>query len=190
MKALALPSERAATLALRTQQIIAHESLVANTADPLGGAYAVEAMTDLLERRAYEYFERIDQLGGVLPAIDCGFVQREIADAAYRYQREIDAGQRIIVGVNRYASDERVTVPLLRLDPEGYGRQRDRLARLRAERDSGALGQALDRLRLAAQGTENVMPSILDAVRARATLQETTDVLREVFGSYREQTVM
>ena len=189
-EALALPSERAATLALRTQQIIAHESGVANTVDPVGGSFAVEAMTGRLVQRAYEYFERIEQIGGVIPAIGAGFFQREIADAAYRYLREIDAGRRIIVGQNRYASDEPVTVPLLRLDPNGLQRQLARLARVRSERDNGAVGQALDRLRIAAGGTENVMPFILDAVRVYATLQEIVDVLREVFGSYREPVVV
>ena len=189
-EALALPSERTATLALRTQQIIAHESGVANTVDPVGGSFAVEAMTGRLVQRAYEYFERIEQIGGVIPAIGAGFFQREIADAAYRYLREIDAGRRIIVGQNRYASDEPVTVPLLRLDPNGLQRQLARLARVRSERDNGAVGQALDRLRIAAGGTENVMPFILDAVRVYATLQEIVDVLREVFGSYREPVVV
>jgi methylmalonyl-CoA mutase N-terminal domain/subunit len=189
-EALALPSEYAVTIALRTQQIIAHESGVANTVDPLGGAYAVEALTDRMERAAYDYFERIEALGGVIPALEAGFLQQEIADAAYRYQREIDERRRIVVGVNEYVADEPLQVPLLQIDPQGYARQRARLAQVRAGRDSGAVGQALDRLRIAAQGTENTMPYILDAVRVYATLQEIMDVFREVFGLYREPMIV
>jgi methylmalonyl-CoA mutase N-terminal domain/subunit len=189
-EALALPSEQAVTIALRTQQIIAHESGVTNTVDPLGGAYAVEALTDRIERQAYDYFEGIEALGGVIPAIEVGFFQQEIANAAYRYQREIDERQRIIVGVNEFATDEALRVPLLEIDPQGYERQCARLTQMRAERDNGAVGQALDRLRIAAQGTENTMPYILDAVRVYATLQEIMDVFREVFGLYREPMIM
>ncbi|RLC83102.1 MAG: methylmalonyl-CoA mutase [Chloroflexi bacterium] len=189
-EALALPSEHAVTIALRTQQIIAHESGVTNTVDPLGGAYAIEALTDRMERRAYEYFERIEALGGVIPAIEAGFFQQEIADAAYRYQREIDERRRIVVGVNEYAEEEPLRVPLLKMDPQGYERQCARLAQVRAERDNAAVGQALDRLRIAAQGTENTMPYILDAVRVYATLQEIMDIFREVFGLYREPMIM
>ncbi len=189
-EALALPSEFAVTIALRTQQIIAHESGVVNTVDPLGGAYAIEALTDRLEREAYDYFARIEALGGVIPAIEAGFFQKEIADAAYRYQREIDERRRIIVGINEFVAEEPIRVPLLKMDSEGHRRQRERLARVRAERDNGAVGQALDRLRIAAQGTENVMPHILNAVRAYATLQEIMDIFREVFGLYREPMVL
>jgi methylmalonyl-CoA mutase N-terminal domain/subunit len=189
-EALALPGEHAVTIALRTQQIIAHESGVTNTVDPLGGAYAVEALTDRIERQAYDYFEGIEALGGVLPAIDAGFFQQEIADAAYRYQREIDERRRLVVGVNEFVADEPLRVPLLEMDPQGYEMQCARLAQVRAERDAGAVGQALDRLRIAAQGTENTMPYILDAVRVYATLQEIMDVFREVFGLYREPMIM
>jgi methylmalonyl-CoA mutase N-terminal domain/subunit len=189
-EALALPSEFAVTVALRTQQIIAHESGVVNTVDPLGGSYAVEALTDRIEAQAYDYFERIEALGGVLPAIEVGFFQQEIADAAYRYQREIDEQRRIVVGINQYADDTPPQIPLLKMDPEGDRRQRERLAQVRAERDGGAAGQALDRLRIAAQGTENTMPYILDAVRAYVTLQEIMDVFREVFGTYTEPMVI
>jgi methylmalonyl-CoA mutase N-terminal domain/subunit len=189
-EALALPSEHAATVALRTQQLIARESGVANTIDPLGGSYAVEALTDLIEEQAYNYFDRIDALGGVIPAIETGFFQQEIADAAYRYQREIDEKKRIIVGVNQYEEKEPPQIPILRMDPEGYSKQCARLERVRAERDSGAMGQALDRLRIAALGTENTMPHILDAVRAYATLQEIMDVFRDVYGLYREPMVI
>jgi len=189
-EALALPSEHAVTIALRTQQIIAHESGVTNTVDPLGGAYAVEALTDRVERQVYDTFERVEALGGVIPAIDAGFFQQEVADAAYRYQREIDERRRIIVGVNEFVTDEPLRVPLLEMDPQGYERQCARLAQVRAERDSGAVGQALDRLRIAARSTENTMPYILDAVRVYATLQEIMDVFREVFGLYREPMVV
>jgi methylmalonyl-CoA mutase N-terminal domain/subunit len=189
-EALALPSEQAVTIALRTQQIIAHESGAINAVDPLGGSYAIEALTDRLEQHTYDYFERIETLGGVIPAIEAGFFHLYIADAAYRYQREIDERRRIVVGVNEYVADEPLRVPLLKMDPRGYEMQRARLEQVRAERDSGAVGQALDRLRIAAQGTENTMPYILDAVRVYATLQEIMDVFREVFGLYSEQALV
>ena len=187
-EALALPSEDAVTIALRTQQIIAEESGVANTVDPLGGSYFVEAQTDRIEKQAYDYFRRIDDLGGVLPAIEKGFFQSEISDSAYRYQREIDEGIRKIVGVNAYSEDKPITIPLLVMDPEGYERQVNRLKETRDERDNGLVGQTLDRLRIACQGTENTMPFILDAVRAYATLGEIVNVMRDVFGSYQEPT--
>jgi methylmalonyl-CoA mutase N-terminal domain/subunit len=189
-EALALPSEFAVTVALRTQQIIAHESGVANTVDPLGGSYAVEALTDRLERQAYDTFERVEALGGVLPAIETGFFQQEIADAAFRYQREIDEHRRVVVGINEYVEEEPLRIPLLEMDPQGHERQCARLEKTRAERDNAAVGQALDRLRIAAQGTENTMPHILDAVRRYATLQEMMDVFREVFGLYREPMIL
>jgi methylmalonyl-CoA mutase N-terminal domain/subunit len=187
-EALALPSEHAATVALRTQQIIAEESGVANTIDPLGGSYFVETLTNRIEAQARDYFKRIEELGGVLPAIDAGFFQREIHEAAYRYQREIDDGERHIVGVNAYAAQEPLEIPLLKMDPQGYKRQAERLARIRRKRDNGAVGQSLDKLRIACQGTENTMPYILDAVRSYATLGEIIDVMREVFGTYQEPT--
>ncbi len=187
-EALALPSEKAATIALRTQQVIAAESGVANTIDPLGGSYFVEALTSRLETQARDYFRRIDDLGGVLPAIAKGFFQREIADAAYIYQREIDDLTRTIVGVNDYVDKNPVPIPLLEFDPVGYSRQVDRLKKLRNERDSGRVGQALDHLRLACQGTENTMPHLLEAVRAYATLGEIVGVMKAVFGTYTEPT--
>jgi methylmalonyl-CoA mutase N-terminal domain/subunit len=189
-EALALPSEHAVTIALRTQQIIAEESGVANTIDPLGGSYFVEARTDHMERAAYEYFRRIDELGGVIPAIEKGFFQAEIADAAYRYQREIDEGTRKIVGVNAYQEDKPLRIPILQMDSAGYERQLQRLADLRKSRDNARVGQALDRLRIAAQGTENTMPHLLDAVRAYATLGEIISLMKEVFGVYEESTVI
>src|SRR3990172_8888109 len=147
-------------------------------------------MTDRMEREAREYFRRVEALGGVLPAIANGFFQREIADAAYRYQREIDAGERSIVGVNAYRDDKPLRIPLLEMDPAGLERQVRRLEAVRHERDNGRVGQSLDRLRLACQGTENTMPFILDAVRAYATLGEVVDVMRVVFGSYVEPSVV
>ena len=187
-EALALPSEHAVTVALRTQQIIAEESGVSNTIDPLGGSFFIEAQTDHIEVQAYDYFRRIDEMGGVLPAIDKGFFQSEIADAAYQYQREFDDDTRLIVGVNAYQDNKGVTIPLLEMDPQGYKRQADRLEQVRNSRDPGRVGQILDRLRIACQGTENTMPFILDAVRAYATLGEIVGVMKEVFGVYEEPT--
>jgi methylmalonyl-CoA mutase N-terminal domain/subunit len=185
-EALALPSEEAVTIALRTQQIIAHESGVTNTVDPLGGSYFVEALTNKMEAQARAYFRRIEDLGGVVPAILKGFFQQEIADAAYAYQREIDTKRRIIVGVNDYVDDKPIRIPLLEMDPQGYERQVNRLKTLRATRDNGRVGQALDRLRIACAGTENTMPYLLDCVRAYATLGEIVGVMKEVFGVYEE----
>jgi len=185
-EALALPTEEAARLALRTQQVIAEESGVANSIDPLGGSFLVETLTDQLEEQAERIFSEIEALGGVVAAIERGYFQRAIADSAYRYQREVDSGRRRVVGVNQYQTSEPVRIPLLRVDPEGERRQRERLARLRRERDHGAVERALAVLRSAAQGTDNLMPPILEAVRAYATLGETCGALRQVFGEYRE----
>ena len=189
-EALALPSEYAVKIALRTQQIIAHESGVANTIDPLGGSFFVEAMTDRIEEQARAYFRQIEQIGGVIPALKAGFFQREIAEAAYRYQREIDERQRIVVGINDYVEDEPLTIPILKMDPAGERRQVERLRRLREDRDNEKVGVSLTVLREAALGTENLMPHILDAVRAYATLQEITDVFRDVFGVYQEPAIV
>ena len=185
-EALALPSEHAVTIALRTQQIIAEESGVTNTVDPLGGSFFVEAQTDRIEAQAYEYFRRVEELGGVIPALERGFFQSEISDAAYRYQREIDAGLRRIVGVNAYAEKKPLTIPILEMDPQGYQRQVARLDEVRRTRDAGRVGQSLDRLRLACQGKENTMPHIMEAVHAYATLGEIIQVMKEVFGTYEE----
>jgi methylmalonyl-CoA mutase N-terminal domain/subunit len=187
-EALALPSEHAVTIALRTQQVLAEESGVANTVDPLAGSYFVEAQTQRIEAQAYDYFRRIEELGGVLPAIDKGFFQSEIAEAAYRYQREIDTGIRKIVGVNAFLEEKPAAIPILVMDPQGYERQVSRLEDMRAERDNARVGQALDRLRIACQGTENTMPHILDAVRAYATLGEIIGVMKQTFGIYQEPT--
>jgi len=189
-EALALPSEKAVTIALRTQQIIAHESGVTNTVDPLGGSFFVEALTNRTEAAVYEYFRRIEALGGVIPAIERGFFQRELAESAYRYQREIDRHERTIVGVNEYVLDEPLAIPLLQMDPEGERRQIARLQRVRAERDNQAVTERLAALETAARGTENLMPFILDAVRAYATLGEICGVFRKVFGEYREPVIV
>jgi len=184
-EALALPSEKAVTVALRTQQIIAHESGVANTIDPLGGSYFIEYLTDKTEKAVYEYFAKIDSLGGVIAAIEAGFFHREIADSAYHYQQEIDSKKRIIVGVNEYAANEPITIPILEMDREGEKRQLERLSRLRRERDNERLSAKLEALRQAARGDENLMPYLLEAVNAYATLGEVCNVLRKVFGEYR-----
>lgn len=185
-EALALPSERAVTVALRTQQVIAEESGVTHTVDPLGGSFFVEAQTNRIETQAYNYFHQIEELGGVLPAIERGYFQQQISESAYRYQREIDKDLRRIVGVNIYQDNKPFTIPLLKIDPQGYERQRNRLQQLRMERDSGRVGQALDSLRLACQSTNNTMPFILEAVRAYATLGEIVAVMKDEFGIYRE----
>lgn len=185
-EALALPSEKAVTIALRTQQIIAHESGAANTIDPLAGSYFVEQLTNQMEDEAHSYFHQIEAFGGVLPSIEAGFFQREIAEAAYRYQMEIDTHERTIVGVNDYMVDEAIAIPILQMDPAGYDRQVARLQRLRAERDNAATHKALAELADCARGDANLMPPIIAAVETYATLGEITDVFREVFGVYHE----
>jgi methylmalonyl-CoA mutase N-terminal domain/subunit len=186
-EALALPSEEAVTIALRTQQILAEESGVVNTIDPLAGSFFVEHETNKIEKQVYAYWRQVEEVGGVLPAVEQGFFQREIANAAYQYQQETDTHERIIVGVNGYVDQsETLRIPILAMDPEGYGRQVARLNRLRQERDNTQVETTLGALRQAAQGTDNLMPYILDAVRAYATLGEITDVFRDVFGVYHE----
>jgi len=185
-EALALPSEKAVTIALRTQQIIAEESGVTNTIDPLGGSYFVEAQTRRIEAEAYEYFHKIEDLGGVIPAIEAGFFQREISEAAYRYQREIDTKRRVIVGVNEYVDNKPIAIPILEMDPQGYERQVSRLEELRATRNNEAVGSALKAVEEAARGNENLMPYFIAAVKDYATLGEVIDVLKKVFGTYEE----
>jgi methylmalonyl-CoA mutase, N-terminal domain len=187
-EALAVPSEQAATIALRTQQIIAAESGVANTIDPLGGSFFVEALTNRLEAEARDYFRQIDEAGGVLPAIAKGFFQSEISESAYTYQREIDDHSRIIVGVNEYLDNKPLSIPLVEMDQAGYVHQVERLKKLRQERDNGRVGQALDALRIACQGSENTMPHLMECVRAYATLGEIVSVMKDVFGRYNEPT--
>ncbi len=189
-EALALPSERAVTIALRTQQILAHESGVTSTVDPLGGSYFVEALTNTMETGAREYFARIDALGGAIPALETGFFQREIADAAARYQSEVEAGERVIVGVNRYTEDGPVGIPILDMDPQGYERQVERLEELRRTRDNDAVRNALADLRAAVAAGHNTMPVLIEAVKAYATLGEVMDVLREALGVYEEPVII
>jgi methylmalonyl-CoA mutase N-terminal domain/subunit len=188
-EALALPTENAVRLALRTQQVIAHETGVVNTIDPLGGSYFVEDLTNRLEAEAYEYFDRIRALGGVVPAIKENFFQREIADASFRYQSEVEAKQRIIVGVNRYRQEDDDELEILRIDPALEDKQVARVRALRDRRDSGAVDAALARLKQGAGGDENLMPLIVDASRAYATMGEMCDALREVWGTWRETPV-
>jgi len=185
-EAFQVPNEKAVRIALRTQQILAHESGVANTVDPLGGAYYVEALTDRMEKEAYDYFDRIQALGGVIPAIRKGFFQQEIANSAYRYQKEIEDKERTIVGVNDFVVDEPSEVEPLRVTKEAFERQVRRLQRLRKERNPKKHAKALNALRKACEGDANTMPFILDAVRAEATLGEVCDVMREVFGVWEE----
>ncbi len=188
-EALALPSKKAVRLALRTQQVIAHESGAPNTIDPLGGSYYIEWLTDHMEEETYKYFDKIDSLGGVIPALKKGFFQQEIADAAARYQREIDEKDRTVVGVNEYELEEDIEIPLLKMDEEGEKKQIERLNRLREERDNEEVEEALAHLREVAEGDENTMPAILRCAKAYATLGEITDVFREVFGEYEEPLV-
>ncbi|HKY11846.1 MAG TPA: methylmalonyl-CoA mutase family protein [Gaiellaceae bacterium] len=188
-EALALPTENAVRLALRTQQVIAHETGVVNTIDPLGGSYFVEDLTNRLETEAYEYFDRIRALGGVVPAIKENFFQREIADASFRYQSEVEAKQRIIVGVNRYQQQEDTELELLRIDPALETKQIERVTALRARRDSAKVEETLAALRRGAEGDANLMPLIVDASRAYVTMGEMCDTLREVWGVWRETPV-
>jgi methylmalonyl-CoA mutase N-terminal domain/subunit len=188
-EALALPSEKAVRIALRTQQILAHESGVANTIDPVGGSYFVEALTNEMEEECYKYFDSIDALGGVIPAIEKGFFQKEIANAAYQYQKEIEKNKRTVVGVNDYVSEEPVRIEILKMDPEGESRQLERLKNLRAERDNKVANERLEILRSKADTEENLMPYIMDCVEAYSTLGEITGVFREVFGEYKEDPI-
>jgi methylmalonyl-CoA mutase N-terminal domain/subunit len=189
-EALALPSEEAVRIALRTQQVIAHETGVANTIDPLGGAYFVEALTDTLEERAYDYFHRIDELGGMVEAVKAGFPQREIAEAAYEHQREIDRGERIIVGVNDYREGDDGELEILRIDPALERKQVGRVQAVRARRDAAAVDHALADLKAsAADESQNLMPNLLACARVHASEGEIVEALQEVFGTYTETPV-
>ncbi len=183
-EAWALPSEEAALQALRTQQIIAHETGITDTVDPLGGSYFLETMTDTMEAASHEYFERIDDLGGVIPALETGFLQREIADASYLYQLEEDRRERITVGVNEYRTGEGTEIPLLRVDREGEKKQIESLNEVRRTRDNREVSQRLKALEQAAKGAENTMPYLVEAAKSYATLGEMMDVFRDVFGEY------
>ena len=183
-EAWALPSEEAALQALRTQQIIAHETGITDTVDPLGGSYFLETMTDSLEAASHEYFRRIDDLGGVIPALETGFLQREIADASYVYQLEEDRRERITVGVNEYRTEDGTEIPLLRVDREGEKKQIESLNEVRRTRDNREVAQRLKSLEQAARNSENTMPHLIEAAKAYATLGEMMDVFRDVFGEY------
>jgi methylmalonyl-CoA mutase N-terminal domain/subunit len=186
-EALALPTEHAATIALRTQQILQHEAGTTDTADPLGGSYFVEALTAELEANALELIERIDELGGAVAAIEQGFVQAEIEASAFRYQAEVESGERVVVGVNCFAEAEDERVELLHVDPEIERRQRERTARVRAERDAAAAVAALAEVRRVAETSENLLPPMREALRARCTVGEICGVLRELWGTYDAQ---
>ncbi len=188
-EALALPSEKAVRIALRTQQIIAEESGVTHTIDPLGGSYYIEWLTDELENETYKYFEKVERLGGVIPAIEKGFFQREIAESAYKYQKEIDTNRRKIVGVNDFITDDEISIPILKMDEKGEQRQIKRLQKLREDRNNEKLGRYLNDLRKAAESDENLMPYILNCIRSYGTLGETCDILREVFGEYEDPAI-
>jgi methylmalonyl-CoA mutase, N-terminal domain len=189
-EALALPTEDAVRIALRTQQVIAHETGAVNTIDPLGGSYYLEDLTNRLEAESYDYFERIDKLGGVVPAIKENFFQREIADASFRYQHEVEQKQRIIVGVNRYELEDEPEVEILKIDPALEGQQIERVQALRGRRDSAAVESALGRLKQAAgRDDDNLMPPLVDAAKAYVTLGEMCDALRETWGTWTETPV-
>ena len=189
-EALALPTDRAALIALRTQQIIAEETGVANTADPLGGSYFVEALTTEMEQGALDYFDRIDTMGGMVEAVEKGFPQREVQDSAYQYQKALERGEQTIVGVNKYAmADELQEVPILVIDENVRNHQVERLERTRAQRDNTAVERTLDAVRKAAQRGDNTMPATIDAVREYATLGEICSALRDVYGIYEEPAI-
>ncbi len=185
-EALSLPTEEAARLALRTQQVIAYESGVADSADLLGGSYAVEYMTNEIEARAQDYIQKIDEMGGVLRAIEIGWIQREIQEAAYRYQKALEHGEEVVVGVNRFQVDQQEHIPILKIDDSIERAQIESLRALRNERDNSAVDAALDRVEAAARSSENLMPQILHAVECYATVGEISDRLRKVFGEYQE----
>ncbi|MHB8928557.1 MAG: acyl-CoA mutase large subunit family protein [Bacillota bacterium] len=189
-EALALPAEDSVRIALRTQQLIAYESGAADTIDPLGGSYYIEGLTDRIEQEAGRYIEKIDAMGGAPAAIERGFVQAEIQDSAYRYQLDVESGERVIVGVNKFQVEEKEPRGLLRVDPEVAVRQNGKLARLKARRDGAAVAGRLETLERTARGKENLMPAIYECVKVYATLGEISDVLRKVFGEYRGSTAL
>jgi methylmalonyl-CoA mutase N-terminal domain/subunit len=189
-EALALPTEESARLALRTQQIIAHESGVTNTIDPVAGSWAIEKLTDEIEQGASALLARIDEIGGTLPAIEAGYIQREIQESAYRYQQAVDRGEQVVVGVNRFVDETPSNVDVLSIAPEIERRQVDRVRAVRAGRDQSAWLASLARLGAAARGTDNLVPLVIDAVEARATVGEIADTLRNVFGEYRESALV
>jgi methylmalonyl-CoA mutase, N-terminal domain len=186
-EALALPTEHSVRIALRTQQILAHEAGGTDTADPLGGAYFLEALTQELEERAWELIGRVDELGGAVAAVEQGFVQEEIEQAAFRYQQEVEAGERVLVGVNRFREDEEEPIELHRLDHDTERRQLERTARVRAERDADEAARTLEEVRRVARGTENLLPAMREALRVQCTVGEICGALRDEFGTYDAQ---
>jgi methylmalonyl-CoA mutase, N-terminal domain len=189
-EALALPTAAAATLALRTQQILAYETGVVNAVDPFGGSYFVERLTRDLENDAERYFQVIDKMGGMVAAIERGYPQREVAESAYTFQQDVERKRQVIVGVNAFVAEGDHGVPILQVEEGVAARQLESTARLRRTRDHAAVSRSLDALRRAAAGTANTMPALLDAVRAYATIGEMCDVLREVWGEYQEQAII
>src|SRR5438067_1542491 len=189
-EALSLPTEQAARIALRTQQIVAFESGVPNTIDPVAGSYFIESLTDEIEKRAWEYLDKIDALGGMLKAIERGFVQQEIQNAAYEQQKSIETGEATVVGVNRFTQESRGQVPIQRIDESLEQKQVERLRALRAKRDQRAWNNAIKSVQNAARSGENLMPKIVDAVEAYATVGEISDAMRAVFGEYQETVVI
>jgi methylmalonyl-CoA mutase N-terminal domain/subunit len=183
---LALPTEQSVMVALRTQQIIAEESGVTNTVDPLGGSWVLEALTDKMEKDAFTYIHRIDELGGIIRAIEIGYPQKEIADAAYRYQQQLDTGEKVIVGVNKYAVPEERPMEILKIHPEVEQRQIERVRKVKRERDQALARERLGGVHAAARNGDNLMPHLIEAVKAYCTLGEISDVYREVFGVYRD----
>jgi len=187
---LALPSEKAAKIALRTQQLIAYETGVINTADPLGGSYFIESLTEQMEKEAEEIFEQIDSFGGVIPAIEAGYFQKEIANASYRYQKEVEAKEKFIVGVNEFIEpDEKIEIPILQISPEVQKKQNRRLAALRSSRSAAEVGKSLEEIRSAAIDEKNIMPVLIKAAHNYVTLGEMVDELKKVFGTYQEASV-
>jgi methylmalonyl-CoA mutase N-terminal domain/subunit len=189
-EAMALPTEESVRIALRTQQIVAHESGVAETVDPLAGSYYIESLTDKIEKEAMEYIKKIDNLGGAASAIDKGFIQKEIMDSAYEYQKQIEIGNRVVVGMDKFQIKEETPKGLLRVDPAVGERQKEKINQLKAEREANLVEEKLTVLKAAAEGNENLMPYILEAVKAYATLGEICDVLREVFGEYQQNVIL
>jgi len=189
-EALALPSEEAVQLSLRTQQIIAHESGVADTVDPLGGSYYLEWLTNHIEEGIENYIDKIDEMGGALEAIKKGYIQKEIMRSAYNYQKAVDSGEQVVVGVNKFATEEEPALKLLEIDESVEKQQIERLRKLKRERDNEQVSQLLDKVRQVAKSNENIMPVLIEAVKAYATVGEITDALRDVFGEYREPTML
>jgi methylmalonyl-CoA mutase N-terminal domain/subunit len=185
-EALSLPTEDAVRIALRTQQVAAYETEVTNSVDPLGGSYLIESLTSEIERDAVKYIEKIDAIGGMIKAIEEGYVQKEIANSAYSYQKEVENKERIIVGVNQFTTEESSPSNLLRVNPEVEKLQKQKIDKIKHERDSSLVEKSLQNLKKAAEGTDNLITPVLEAVKAYATLGEIADILRDVFGEYRE----